>query len=67
MPSPVNLIPADTPYVTVEELISELSKYPPSRTIKRFHPDDKPLTPGPARDDVDVVAVIDRDGHVVVV
>jgi hypothetical protein len=53
--------------VTVEELISELSKYPPSRTIKRFHPDDKQHQPGPARDDVDVVAVIDRDGHLVVV
>ena len=53
--------------MTVEELISELSKYPPNRTIKRFHPDDKPFAPGSARDDVDVVAVIDRDGNLVVV
>ncbi|MFI5267070.1 MAG: hypothetical protein ACHQ7M_06795 [Chloroflexota bacterium] len=53
--------------MTIEELISELSKYPPSCTIKRFHPDDSPAKAGPARADGDVVAGSDRDGHVVVV
>ena len=47
--------------------MSELSKYPPTCTIKRFSPDDTAMDRGPSQDDVDVVAVIDRDSHVVVV
>ena len=47
--------------------MAELSKYPPSSPIKRFHPEDKPGKNGPSSDDVDVVAVIDRESHVVVV
>jgi hypothetical protein len=53
--------------VTVAELIEELSKYPPETPIRRFSPDDRPLRDGPTSDDVDVVAVIARDDHVVIV
>ncbi len=52
--------------MTLSELITELQKYPPQTLAKRFDPMPE-ARPDRDKDDVDVVAVINRDGYVAIV
>jgi hypothetical protein len=53
--------------MTLSELIAELQKYPPETLAKRFDPIPEQYRSGLEQDDVDVVAVINRDGYVAIV
>lgn len=53
--------------MTLSELITELQKYPPETVAKRFDPTPEQYRSERDKDDVDVVAVINRDGYIAIV